>query len=231
MKNWIAVLAVAFALPVAAGAQEADRRPGVAVFPFEDGGWMGMEVEDRQALGVGLQQILLNELQQNANLRIVERNALREVLMQEQDLGASGRVDAQTAARIGRIVGARYVVLGSFTDLAGSQPTVTGRVVDVETSEVLRSEQALGKKEELYRMVVDLSGRVTEGVNLPALPAVQLEERREREIPPEALRLYSRAQIMQDLGRTQQAIELYRQISQQFPAMSEAAEALQQLQG
>lgn len=231
MKNWIAVLAVAFALPVAAGAQEADRRPGVAVFPFEDGGWMGMEVEDRQALGVGLQQILLNELQQNANLRIVERNALREVLMQEQDLGASGRVDAQTAARIGRIVGARYVVLGSFTDLAGSQPTVTGRVVDVETSEVLRSEQALGKKEELYRMVVDLSGRVTEGVNLPALPAVQLEERREREIPPEALRLYSRAQIMQDLGRTQQAIELYRQISQQFPAMSEAAEALRQLQG
>lgn len=210
-------------------AQE-DRRPGVAVFPFEDGGWTGMEAEDRQAMGVGLQQLLLNELKQNADLRIVERSALRDVLMQEQDLGASGRVDAETAARIGKLVGARYVVLATFTDLGGGQPMLAGRVVSVETSEVLKAEQALGDREQLYQMVVDLAGRVTAGVDLPALPAQMREERRERPIPPEALRLYSRAQVMQDLGRTEQAIQLYRQIADRFPAMTEASEALRQLQ-
>ncbi len=80
-------------------------------------------------------------------------------------------------------------------------------------------------------MVVDLAGRVTAGVDLPQLPARVQEERRERPIPQEALRLYSRAQVMQDLGNTQQAIELYRQIADKFPAMTEASEALRQLQG
>jgi hypothetical protein len=138
-------------------------------------------------------------------------------------------VDAQTAARVGKLVGARFVVIGGFTDLAGSQPTVTGRVVSVETSEVLKAEQALGKKDELYQMLVDLASRVTAGVELPALPSEQREARRSRPIPPEALRLYFRAQNLQDLGRTEQAIELYQQISQKFPAMGEAQEALRQL--
>ena len=233
MRRSLAVVLALAMLPVAAvraAAQEPDLRPGVAVFPFEDGGWTGMTADDRSAMSVGLQQILLNELSQNANLRIVERNILRQIL-EEQDQGTSGRVDAATAARIGKVVGARYVVLGTFTDLAGSQPTVTGRIVSVETSEVLKAEQSLGKKDELYQMLVDLAGRVTTGVELPALPSEQREARRSRAIPPEALRLYFRAQNLQDLGRTQQAIDLYQQISQKFPAMSEAQEALRQLQG
>lgn len=219
-----------FLLPAAIAAQEADRRPGVAVFPFEDGGWTGMATEDRGALSVGLQQLLLNELARNANLRIVERNALREILA-EIDLGATGRVDAGTAARVGRLVGARYVVLGTFSDLGGSQPMLTGRVVSVETSEVLEAEQVTGKREELYAMVVNLSGEITNGIDLPPLPAAERETRQSRPVPPEAVRLYSRAQILQDLGRTEQAIELYEQISREFPALTEAQEALKQLQG
>lgn len=233
MRRFRVLLASALVLAAAspARAQTTDLRPGVAVFPFEDGGWMGMQKEDRLALGVGLQQILLNELEQNSGLRIVERNALRDVLMSEQDLGASGRVNAETAARIGRIVGAKYVILGTFTDLAGTQPTLAARVVDVETSEFLTAEQAIGKREDLYPMTVELAGKVTAGVDLPELPAPVREQRSQREIPPEAVRLYSRAQILQDLGQTDQAIQLYRQIQDKFPAMSEAAEALQQLQG
>jgi TolB-like protein len=173
---------------------------------------------------------LLNELSQNTSLRIVERNILNQII-EEHGLAASGRVDAETAARAGRLVGARYVVLGGFTDLAGSQPTVTGRVVSVETSEILNAEQALGKHDELYQMLVDLASRVTEGVDLPSLPERQLEERRSRPIPQEALRLYSRAQNEQDLGNTDRAVELYEQISEQFPAMTEAQEALKQIQG
>lgn len=232
MSKRLPVLAIAAlivgAVPIRA--QEPDRRPGVAVFPFEDGGWSGMQAEDRAAMGVGLQQLLLNELKVNTELRIVDRSTLRDIL-QEQDLGTSGRVDAETAARIGQVVGARFVVLGTFTDLGGSQPILAGRIVSVETSEVLKAEQALGSAEELYQMVVDLAGRVTAGVDLPRLPAEVREERRERPIPPEALRLYFRAQNMQDLGQTDRAIALYRQIADQFPAMTEAAEALQQLQG
>lgn len=209
--------------------QEADRRPGIAVLPFENGGVIGPDKEDFEPLTVGIQQMLLTELAQNPAVRIVERRILRD-LIAEQDLGASGRVDPQTAARIGRLVGARYVVKGVFMDVMGTF-RLDGHIVDVETSEIIKTEEVRDRREKLYDLLVELAHRIMVGVNLPELPAPVREARREREIPPEALALYSRAQVYEDAGRTDRAIELYRRITQEFPQMTEAREALQQLTG
>jgi TolB-like protein len=213
-------------LPAAAAAQT-DTRPGVAVFPFVDGGSFGMEAEDLSALQVGLQQLFMTELGINSNLRIVERAALRQ-LMEEQDLGGSGRVDATTAARVGRIVGARYAVLGGFMDAAG-RFRIDARVIDTETTEQLRAERLEGRRENVFELVFDLTTMVTRGLNLPELPREVREERRSMQIPDEAVRLYSRAQILQDAGNHERAIELYQQITERFPAMTQAREALRQL--
>lgn len=220
-------LALLGALVPAGVAGQADSRPGIAVFPFTNGGSYGADAQDLEALTVGLQQMVLTELGQNEALRIVERSILRD-LMAEQDLGASGRVDAQTAARIGRIVGARYAITGVFIDLNGDF-RMDGRVIDVETTEILRTEQVRDNRSNLYSMLVELAGNITEGLDLPPLPEAVREAREEREIPDRAITLYARAQTFEDYGRKEQAIELYRQIAQQFPAMTEAAQRLEQL--
>jgi hypothetical protein len=76
-----------------------------------------------------------------------------------------------------------------------------------------------------------MAGRVVEGVSLPPLEVATVAQRRARAIPAEAVTLFSRAQVYEDGGRHEQAIELYRQIAQRFPEMSEAREALRQLTG
>ena len=43
--------------------------------------------------------------------------------------------------------------------------------------------------------------------------------------------LYSRAQLYADGGQTARAIQLYRQITEQFPDLTEAREALRQTGG
>jgi TolB-like protein len=229
----IAALALTAPSPVALVAQDAepDARPGVAVMPFDNGGSHGDEAEegDFEALEVGLQQMLLTELAQNTALRVVERGQLRQILA-EQDLRSEGRVDPSTAAQLGRLVGARYMVMGSFTDLFG-RLRMDARIVDVETGEILRSERVDDRREEIYELLVDLAAALTEGLDLPPLPAEQREARRAREIPAEAVTLYSRAQVYQDAGRTEQAITLYRRIADEFPDMVEAREALEQLTG
>jgi hypothetical protein len=139
-------------------------------------------------------------------------------------------VDAATAARIGKIVGARYMVLGGFVDLYGDFH-LNARIVDVETTEVIASRQVRNRREMIYDMLVDLAAGIAEGVDLPPLPVPQQEARKERAIPPGAITLYSRAQVYEDAGRTEQAITLYRQITQEFPEMEEARQALQQLTG
>lgn len=223
------VAALALLVPAAADAQTPDTRPGIAVLPFTNGGSYGDAKEDLDALQVGVQELLLTELAQNEGLRIVDRARIRD-LLDEQGLAAAGRVDAATAARIGRVVGARYVVTGGFVDLNGNF-RLDGRIVDVETSEVLKSQQVRGQRDDLFDLLVDLSAKITEDIDLPPLPAAQREARKEQDIPGEAVTLFSRAQVYADAGRTEQAIQLYERIAQRFPDMTQAKEALRQLRG
>jgi TolB-like protein len=220
-------LPVLFAAPRDLAAQQADIRPGIAVLEFSNGGSYGPKRENLEDLRVGMQQMLLTELQQNPAIRIVERSALKQ-LVEEQNLATSGRVDASTAAQLGRLVGARYVVLGSFTDLFG-EFRLDGRIVDVETGEVVRSTSVQAKRTKMYPMVVELAQKITSGAKLPPLAARVVKERSARAVPPEAVVLFANAQVFADLGETGQAAELYRRIVREFPQYTEAREALQQL--
>ncbi|MBT8404277.1 MAG: CsgG/HfaB family protein, partial [Gemmatimonadetes bacterium] len=145
------VLAPLVLLPLqVVGQAEPDTRPGIAVMQFENAGSHGAnaEAENFAALEIGLQVILGTELGQNAALRLVERDDL-QALLREQELATEGRVDASTAADIGRLVGARYMVMGSFVDIF-EQVRMDARVVDVETGELLRARGVQDRREEIY---------------------------------------------------------------------------------
>jgi len=102
-------------------------------------------------------------------------------------------------------------------------------VVDVETGDVLKSESVRDRQEKIYDMLVDLSSQIVNDVHLPALPAETVAERKSRHIPPEAVTLFSRAQVFEDGGHKDRAIELYRRLTDEFPDMVQAKEALKQL--
>lgn len=223
-----ALLLLGAFLAFPAAAQEPDTRPGIAVMPFLIAS-VASDGESSEGLEGGLQQIMLTELAQNSSLRTVERSALA-ALLEEQNLSASGRVDPDAAIRVGAVLGAKYMIFGNYVDLFGDV-RMDARVVDVETSEVLRVEQIRDQRENLYQLLVDLSAQVVAGVNLPPLPSEVRDARRSREIPSEAVTLYSRAQLYADGGQTDRAIQLYRQIAEQFPDLTEAREALRQLGG
>lgn len=204
-----------------------DSRPAIAVMAFEDGGSYGQEAEDFQALRVGMQQMLITELAMNNAARIVDRTQLN-ALLQEQDLVTAGRVDPNTAARIGKLVGARYMIFGSFIDFYGDF-RIDARIVDTETSELVKTTRVRDNREELYQLIVQLGETIMDDVNLPALPAGVREARESRELPAEALTLYSRALFYQDRGQQERAIQLFRRVQTEFPQMTEAKEALEQL--
>ncbi len=94
---------------LAGQARGQDTRPGIAVFPFVNSGSFGQDKENFDALERGLAAMLISELSANPQARLVDREQVQR-LIEEQNLGASGRVDAQTAARIGKLVGAKYVI-------------------------------------------------------------------------------------------------------------------------
>lgn len=206
-----------------------DTRPGLAVFAFTNGGSYGQQKEDYDALERGMAGMLISELAANPALRVVERENIQH-LVDEQNLGTSGRVDGATAAKIGKLVGARYAVMGSFIDLYGDFQ-VDLRVVNVETSEIIKTEKARMTREHLFDLVRNIAAALNKDLNLPALPRQVSEQRMSRQVPTEALTFYSRALLYQDRGQRDKAIEYYNRALSVFPQYTEASEGLRRLQG
>ena len=88
---------------------------GVAEFKNETAGQGGNAYWwSSPAVGWELSGMLSNELASIRAFSVVERNQLDAVLY-EQDLGASGRMAEDTAAPIGELQGADYIVMGTVT--------------------------------------------------------------------------------------------------------------------
>lgn len=135
-------------------------------------------------IGKGIQALMMKRLAETGKYRVVERQNLAKI-MAEQDLGASSRAARAPNARIGRIVGADAILMGTIVtfgrddqrrriDLGGYTPRVFGRtgvgvgedkavvaisyrLVDAETSEVIDQGEARGESKRRAKMV-DLAG-------------------------------------------------------------------------
>ncbi|HMA43324.1 MAG TPA: CsgG/HfaB family protein [Gemmatimonadales bacterium] len=227
MRSLVGLIGLGFTGAAALAAQGGgqDTRPGIAVFAFANGGSYGAQKEDYDALERGMAGMLISELGANPALRVVERENIQR-LVDEQNLGASGRVDDQTAAKIGKIVGARYAVMGSFIDLYGDF-RVDVRVVNVETSEIIKTEKVSMQREHLFDLVRTLAGALNKDLNLPPLSRQASEQRMSRQIPTEALTYYSRALLYHDRGNHTQARVMFQKAIDVFPEYAEAKDGLQ----
>lgn len=226
-RSLLAVLMVAAVMPALAQ-RAGDTRPGIAVFPFDNGGSYGQDKENFDALQVGIAGMIISELSANPAARLVERETLQR-LLDEQNLGASGRVTPETAAKIGKLVGARYVVLGNFIDFYGDF-RVDVRLVNVETSEILKTENERMQRDHLFDIIKSVATKLMRDANLPALPRQTSDQRTGRQVPTEALTYYSRAILYQNRGDKDKAVEMYRKALDVFPDYAEAEEGLQRAQ-
>lgn len=104
-------VAVAICLLFVASVCLAGSKPSVGVAEFRNdtsaGWWYG-------GAGSDLSSMLTNELAGTEKFKVVERSKLGHVL-DEQDLGASGRVNKATAAKVGKLTGAQYLVMGTVS--------------------------------------------------------------------------------------------------------------------
>jgi TolB-like protein len=224
-----AVMTVLSLVPVLLGAQQRnqDTRPGIAVFPFDNGGSYGQSKEDFAALQRGIAGMMISELAQNPAARVVERTELQHII-DEQNLGAQGRVDPQTASKVAKLVGARYYIFGSFVDFYGDF-RVDVRLVNTETGEVVKTESERMQRDHMFDIIRNIAARLMKDANLPPLQRPAGDQRMSRQVPTEALTYYSRGLLYSDHGQKDKAEEMFRRALQIFPEYAEAQEGLQRV--
>ncbi len=226
----LALAAVAFATP--ARAQDAaDRRPTLAVMFFSNGA-IGSQNEELAPLSKGIADMLITQLAANPGIRVVERDQL-EKLLQEQNLSTGGRVDKETAVKVGRILGAHHMIFGGFVTDPKGRMRLDARAVNVETSEIEHVESVPGKTDDLMEMIDKLATKLNSGLKLPAIPRAVRDAQgaaSRTPVPTQAVLLYSRALVEQDKGNTEQAVTLFRASLDKFPDYERAKQALARLE-
>jgi TolB-like protein len=197
---------VSLALPAVAHGQAADARPTVAVIQFNNSSLVNHA--EYEPLSRGMADLVATTLRGNTAIRVVERGALDAVL-REQDLGKEGRIDDATAARIGRILGARYLIKGTFFVEPRGRVRITAHAVNSTTGEIEHSDAANGTTEDLLAVIDQLSANFSKGLKLGELP---LPRRNNEGAQPgrwAAVLAYSRAVDADSRGNVPNALALY----------------------
>jgi TolB-like protein len=212
-----------------ASAQEAPR-PTVAVMYFTNSALMGNA--DYQPLSKGMAELLITELSRNRNIRVVERDRLQELLA-EQNLSSGDRVDKETAVRMGKILGAGHMLMGTFVIDPRENMRIDVRAVNTETSEIEYVESIEGKASKLLSMVSELGTKVNGGLKLPARPADAPKFSDAGGKNPNQFRamlLMSRAIEEQDRKNVPAAVALYKQAIEANPDFERAKVLLASLE-
>jgi tetratricopeptide (TPR) repeat protein len=174
----------------------------VAVFPFA---FQGTDPELRP-LGRALAEMLVTDLSQTGRLRVLERTGV-QMLLDEIELAEEGLVDAGTAARSGRILGAGRIVqgqIGGGEELLRLQAAIVG-VGDGWDGHTVNEEDALQR---LFDLQKRLSLRIHTVLGIELSPAERLRVERHQTQNLQALLAFGRCLEAEDAGDFQQAAQL-----------------------
>jgi TolB-like protein len=182
------------------------------------------------ALGYGLSDLLANDLARSSRLTVVERLRLDAVL-RELDLARSGAVDTTTAPRVGRITGARRLVLGGVRQLPGGDVQITAQVADVVTHRVTNAVSARAPLSRIFEAETQLAFEIFNALGIMLTPAERaaIEQAPTRNVA--ALLAYSRGVRDESYGRYGAAAEQYRAALAADPNFAEAGLRLSNLAG
>jgi hypothetical protein len=139
-------------------------------------------------------------------------------------------MDDEAASHVGRILGAGYVLRGSFTSDGRGAIRIVASEIDVTTGAVGHTATVEGKQANLGALIGQLAERVSRNLRVAELPREQKQARESAQRASyETTILFARAIEARDAGRVQQAITLLQQLLAQSPDYEPAQNELTRL--
>ena len=227
LRGLLALFALAAPALQAQDAVGHDSRPTVAVMHFNNGA-TGRDNADLEPLRGGIADILISELSANPAIRVIEREQL-DALIKEQNLSSEKRVSAETAVRVGKLLGVHHMIFGGFVTVGKDRMRLDARAVNVETGAIEHVESVRGSRDDFASMIESLAAKLNTGLKLPSMPRRTSEAKTPAKPPFQVVMLYSRAIAEENAGRRDEAVRLYRAALDKFPDYEPARKAADRL--
>ncbi|HEX5575501.1 MAG TPA: hypothetical protein VFX42_06465 [Gemmatimonadales bacterium] len=224
----IAYLALA-ALGASAPVQAQSQPVVVAILPFEDRGSYGQDKDVFRALQLGIPATIAGELAGHPELRLADAGRITRALP-TGGVNSRTRLDASTAAQVGKEAGARYAITGSFADFYG-KIRLDARIIDTGTGQILKvvsNDPRQDDRSQLYSIIQTVGHKVLAAASGSATGRAHNEG---RTIPTEALTEYSLGLLYEREGDKTRAGEHYQRALASFSDYRDAREGLTRVQG
>lgn len=112
----------------------------------------GFSYTDGRPSGDGsvISERLTTELVKRTGLKVLERKAI-EKMLEELKLQSSGAINQDSAKRVGKMLGADWVAVGTLSELQGNLIELNARLVNVESGEIISAVSGQVEKNWLTR--------------------------------------------------------------------------------
>lgn len=182
------------------------------------------------SLGFGLAALLVSDLSRSPGLVLVERQRI-DAIMREIDLAQSRRVDTMTAPRIGKLIGARRVIVGSVDIPRNGNLHIGTYIADTRTGRVSSSLAGTGTLTQLFDTEKALVFRLFDALSITLSPSQRraIEARPTRSLA--AFMLFSRGARAEAFGEMTSASGFYAQALKIDPGFALAGQGLAAVNG
>lgn len=197
----------------------------VAVLYFRNG--TGDPALDPMRKGIPL--LLLTDLSEVQGLSVVERTRL-QALTEETGLGATGLVDPGTAPRVGRLLGARWLVGGEIGREKPSRIDLVSNVADVQAGTAAGKAVAGGEMDRLFEIEKDLLFGLLKTIDVKVTPEEEQRLRKPCTKSATALAALFLGVDAGDRGDLDKAQDYYRKALRIDPGVCIAADALREIE-
>jgi TolB-like protein len=173
----------------------------------------------------GLADLLIADLSHCNNLIVVERIEIQKIL-DELKLNISALSNKQTCIRVGKILQAQVILLGSFYETEDIL-RIDARLIEVPTARIINAFKVSGKIKSISRLEKDLASQIIKSLHINARP---FEKERMSQVDTEsldALLSYSRALDFEDRNLLEKALSAYRNACKIDPRYERARSRLQ----
>ncbi len=135
----------------------------IAVLYFENNSIVDKEKLD--PLKKGLADMMITEMSKIKGLKVVERQRIQSII-EELNLNETDMVDKSTTQKMGKLLGAKVMLFGGFSNLFNDKLRIDVRLVRTETGETLKAEEETGELDEFLTMLQSLVKKIASNLEV-----------------------------------------------------------------
>ena len=177
----------------------------------------------------GVPAMMCTDISQVRALDVLARKTMLTEIRKEQQLAEDGLIDKATAARAGKLLGAKFL-LGGAVHVEDTRLRLDAQVIDAETGRVFFSTTVSGSKDEASSLEAQLAEQVAESMcsslGVELTDRERLAVRGERKGGFDSFALYSKAAIAERAGENEKARQIFNEVMNRHADAKDPSDAV-----